>query len=197
MMETRSSIERCGANVVSRRHTLKQGLALISCGLAPAIASSKALSVPKYIGISRSGDAQFNAVLLNVHGEPLNVLELPGRAHGVAANAKHGFATVFARRPGHYLYCFDLSLAAEPRLVSAAPGRHFYGHGVYSNNCDYLFATENDYESARGVVGIYNVIQGYQRVGELDTHGVGPHDIISIPNSNRLIVANGGIRTHH
>ena len=36
----------------------------------------------------------------------------------------------------------------------------------------------------------------YRQVGELPAHGVGPHEVVLMPDGKTLAVANGGIRTH-
>ena len=63
-------------------------------------------------------------------------------------------------------------------------------------NGDFLYLTENDYayEGTRGVIGVYDVANDYQRIDELGTFGIGPHEIAL--NGEQLIVANGGIQTH-
>ena len=75
-------------------------------------------------------------------------------------------------------------------------GSHFYGHGVFSADGRTLFATENDYESGQGVVGIYDASERFQRLGEYRSHGIGPHELILMPDGKTLAIANGGIRTH-
>ncbi|MEL7048401.1 MAG: DUF1513 domain-containing protein, partial [Pseudomonadota bacterium] len=47
-----------------------------------------------------------------------------------------------------------------------------------------------------GVIGIYDVTAGLLRIGEIPSHGIGPHDILLTPDGETLVVANGGIETH-
>ncbi|ERI53580.1 hypothetical protein N878_14860, partial [Pseudomonas sp. EGD-AK9] len=82
------------------------------------------------------------------------------------------------------------------RLVTPA-GRHFNGHAVFHKGGDWLYATENDTnEPGRGVLGVYR-LQGERlvRAGEHASHGVGPHQLLWMPDGETLVVANGGIRT--
>src|SRR5690606_10593254 len=44
--------------------------------------------------------------------------------------------------------------------------------------------------------GIFDVAGGYRRVGEFDTHGAGPHEMLLSADGTMLVVANGGIETH-
>ena len=80
--------------------------------------------------------------------------------------------------------------------LQAPADRHFYGHGVFSRDGRLLFTTENDYENERGVIGVWDAADGYRRLAEFDSHGIGPHDLRLMPDGNTLVVANGGIATH-
>ncbi len=53
-------------------------------------------------------------------------------------------------------------------------------------------------QAGRGVLGIYDAGgQGaYRRIGEFSTDGVGPHEVVLMPDGRTLCVANGGILTH-
>ena len=121
---------------------------------------------------------------------------LPARGHGVAFHPSQPHGVVFARRPGTFAAVLDTTHGTVLRWIEAAAGRHFYGHGVFSADGSKLFATENDYAAARGVIGIYDTGAGYARIGELSSHGIGPHDLRLMPDATMLVVANGGIRTH-
>ncbi len=106
---------------------------------------------------------------------------------------------VFARRPGRFLSIIDLHARDDDRTqltIDAADERHFYGHGCFSADGRWLFATENDYDNARGVIGVYDAHNDWQRVREFPSHGVGPHDIALAGDGHTLLVANGGIETH-
>ena len=56
--------------------------------------------------------------------------------------------------------------------------------------------TENDYEAGRGVIGVRDALDGYRQIGELPSHGVGPHEATLMPDGQTLAIANGGVRTH-
>ncbi|MEM8596727.1 MAG: DUF1513 domain-containing protein, partial [Pseudomonadota bacterium] len=47
-----------------------------------------------------------------------------------------------------------------------------------------------------GRLGIWDAHAGYARIGEVSTGGIGPHDLLLMPDGVTLVVANGGIRTH-
>ena len=151
---------------------------------------------PRWLGTARFADDDHRAVALDADGRPLSERRLPERAHGLAVHAGRGIGCVFARRSGNWLYAFDLADLGGARRVDAPPGRRFSGHGCYSRDGRRLYTTENDIERQRGVIGVHDVTRGYRRVGELDSHGVGPHEIVRPPDSELLVVANGGIATH-
>jgi hypothetical protein len=81
-------------------------------------------------------------------------------------------------------------------LFTTPANRHFYGHGVFSPDGRLLWATEHDNETRQGLLGVYSATQGYKRIGELKTFGIGPHEVILLADGRTLAVANGGIETH-
>lgn len=121
---------------------------------------------------------------------------LPGRGHAAAIHLARNEAVMVARRPGEFAAVLDLDHGRVSRMIEAIDGRHFYGHAAYSADGRLLFATENDFDTGVGVVGIYDARDDYRRVAELPSHGIGPHDIALGGNGDALIVANGGIQTH-
>lgn len=120
---------------------------------------------------------------------------LPGRGHDVAFEPGRGLCVAFARRPGTFAVAFDLVGARAPEVIAAAPGRHFFGHGVFTPDGALLYATENDFAAGRGVVGVYDVRDGWRRIGEMPTGGIGPHELVWTEPGRTLAVANGGVDT--
>lgn len=122
-------------------------------------------------------------------------LPMPARGHSFAIDPARKVAVHFARRPGAFALAIDLARGIFSSEFSAPENRHFYGHGVFSRDGRLLYATENDFEGERGVIGIYDATDGYRRTGEIASHGIGPHDIRLLSDGNTLVVANGGILT--
>lgn len=119
---------------------------------------------------------------------------LPARGHAAAARPRLAEAVAFGRRPGRYALVLD---CAEGRVVAelAAPaGRAFQGHGAFSPDGATLFTTETA-EEGRGLLGVWDAVAGYKRIGEVSSGGIGPHEILLTPDGRRLAVANGGIAT--
>jgi len=138
----------------------------------------------------------FGIAILNTAGDIISSEELPARGHDLVQCPTTGNILVFARRPGVFAALFDH--AGRPiGQANAAPNRHFYGHGVFSSDGKYFYATENDFNNARGIIGIYRTdSQQVERIGEFFSGGIGPHDIQLSEDGQYLIVANGGIETH-
>jgi len=138
----------------------------------------------------------FGAALLNERGELVARIGLPQRGHDICFSPDGTIAVAFARRPGTVAVAFDPAGRRPPVTIASSEGRHFYGHGAFSSDGRLLYATENDFERARGVIGIYAVTAGYRRIGEFDTYGVGPHEMLPMPDGKTFAIANGGIETH-
>ncbi|CAM3773812.1 DUF1513 domain-containing protein [Parendozoicomonas haliclonae] len=122
-------------------------------------------------------------------------LPIPARAHGISLHPLGQTAVCHDRRPGRRMYVVDLETRSLIHTLSAEDNRHFFGHGVFSPDGDWLYTTENNYESGHGVIGVYNTVT-WKREAELSSHGVGCHQLCLHPDGKTLVVANGGILTH-
>jgi hypothetical protein len=147
---------------------------------------------------ARKNGGRHEAALIDAQGQDRRVIPLPGRGHSFAIDAGGGRVVAFGRQPGFFAIAFDVDGKRPPQRLDVAPGRHFFGHGVFSPDGRLMAATENDYEAGRGVLGLYDASEagGYRRVGEISTYGVGPHEVVLMPDGRTLCVANGGILTH-
>ncbi|MDR9763686.1 DUF1513 domain-containing protein [Rhizobium redzepovicii] len=144
----------------------------------------------------RAADGSFAVATVTERGEIIDQVKLPARAHGMAFSAVSGRTVAFARRPGTYAMIFDPWHRSEPIVISAREDRHFYGHGAFSPDGRFLYASENDFDGNRGMIGIYDAGNRFTRIGEYETYGIGPHDMTVSDDGGLLIVANGGIETH-
>lgn len=123
-------------------------------------------------------------------------LALPARGHNATVRPHTDEGLVVARRPGTFAVTFGLEDGDARHHIKPAAGRHFYGHGIYSEDGRTLWMTENDFEHGQGVIGIYDARDGYTRIGEFPSGGIGPHQLLLMADGRTLAVANGGIRTH-
>lgn len=148
-----------------------------------------------YVNAKVDADGRFRVTAFDGEGTIAFDLPLPERGHAFTAAPDGGDGVIFARRPGTWALVIDRRGGAIRQAIASAPGRHFFGHGVYSRDGRLLYATENDYEGGRGIIGIYDAAAGYERLGEFPSHGIDPHDL-RLLDDNTLVVANGGILTH-
>jgi len=89
---------------------------------------------------------------------------------------------------------FDYMSGNVVKLMPAGKNRHFYGHGVFSNDGAWLYATEGHSRTSEGVIGVFDVHNNYQKVDEFTGFGLGPHEVIIMPDG-RLVIGVGGVHT--
>nr|WP_272211947.1 DUF1513 domain-containing protein [Marinicella sp. W31]MDC2877840.1 DUF1513 domain-containing protein [Marinicella sp. W31] len=182
--------------LVDRRSFVKAAGAAFLAGLQPqaALALSRADAV--YATGIRKPDRSFALALMSEAGDFIAEIDLPDRIHGLAASPVTGQVVAFARRPGTFVLVFSPDGSGGRFIIHAVADRHFYGHGAFSPDGRFLYASENDFENRSGVIGIYDGHDGFVRVGEYPTYGIGPHDLAVSPDGRYLVAANGGIETH-
>ncbi len=178
------------------RRTLLLGAAASAAAAGVPLPAAAGYRRPLYAAARKGADGRYSAAVFTADGEDINVVALPGRGHDITVSAAGGDCVVFARRPGNFAIAFTADGRRAPIAFTTPPDRHFYGHGVFSRDGRLLYATENDFESARGIIGIYDVGAGYRRIGELWSGGVGPHDLALLEGGRVLVVANGGLVEH-
>ena len=129
---------------------------------------------------------------------------MPERVHDIVIQPKFDnplaidkarHVVVMGRRPSEKFWMLDTATGQVQYAIKADADRHFYGHACYSLDGTQLYVTENDTVSLEGKIGIYDATNGYQKMVEFDSHGIGPHELIMHSDGETLIVANGGIKT--
>ncbi len=179
-----------------RRAFLKAAGAGFVASLVPQRAEALDRAELVFASSIRKQAGGYAAALVSEAGTLISSVDLPDRGHDLTFSPVTGQAVVFARQPGTFAVVFDPAGAVAPQTITSAEGRHFFGHGAFSPDGKLLYATENDFENARGVIGIYDVAGGFRRIGEFDTFGTGPHEMLLMPDGETFVVANGGIETH-
>lgn len=147
-------------------------------------------------GCVRQADGSFAVALFDAQGTIVARETLPGRGHGIAVSPDGCTAVAFARRPGRFALAVDVARGQAQHAFTTPAGRHFYGHGVFSPDGRLLYAPENDYANATGVIGMYDATDGFRRVDEIPGGGIGPHEAILLDGGRTMAVAVGGIVTH-
>ncbi|MCB5173598.1 DUF1513 domain-containing protein [Microvirga lenta] len=178
---------------IDRRSFLAALGAAIGAGLAPRAALA---GEPVYVSACADAAGVHHVAAFSLDGSLRFATTLPSRGHDITLRPGGRELVVFARRPGNWLAVLDPGSGHVRKVVPAAPDRHFYGHGTFSPDGRLLFATENRIVTGEGIVGIYDADAGYARIGEMATNGPGPHDLAFLPGGERLVIANGGVRTH-
>ncbi len=168
---------------------------MLAAGLCPSPVWADAGS-PAFLSAGKKRHGAYVLCGLCERGRLAFEIPLPARGHAAAAHPFLAEAVAFARRPGMFAIVINCISGRERAWLNAPAGRHFNGHGAFSGDGELLYTTENDYEAARGVVGIWDARNGYERIGEFPSGGVGPHDIKLMPDGKTLVAANGGIETH-
>lgn len=144
----------------------------------------------------RRTDGSFGCAVFAEDGRIVCDVPLPDRGHDVAFDPVSRRAIAFARRPRTFAVLFDPLSGKIERTLTSVEGRHFFGHGFFSPDGRLLYATENDFTEARGLIGVYDVQRDFARIGEFETHGMDTHEALLMPDGETIVVANGGIETH-
>ncbi|MDY8108975.1 DUF1513 domain-containing protein [Fulvimarina sp. 2208YS6-2-32] len=182
--------------LISRRAFLSGAGAAFAAGLLPREADALAATDALFASAVRRADGSYGCAVFAEDGRILCDVPLPGRGHDVAFDPLRSRAVAFARRPRTFAVVFDPVSGTITRTLGARKGRHFFGHGFFSPDGRLLYATENDYAEARGLIGVYDVERGFVRIGEFETHGMDTHEALLMPDGETIVVANGGIETH-
>ena len=73
-----------------------------------------------------------------------------------------------------------------PALVRAERRRRGVGRSQVAREIGVSSTLVARFEAGQGVLGIYDVSGGFTRIGEVPTHGVGPHEVLLSPDGRIL-----------
>lgn len=177
--------------MTSRRNFL---VTLLAAGAAPSLGWA-AIGNPAYLAAAQEPDGTFALFGLTEDGTETFRVPLPARGHAGAGHPLRAEAVAFARRPGMYALVINCATGAVLARLVPPEGRQFNGHGGFAEGGAILFTSEQDSDTSAGVIGLWDVEAGYLRLGEISTHGIGPHDLRLMPDGQTLVIANGGIAT--
>ncbi|MHA6346787.1 DUF1513 domain-containing protein [Roseivivax sp. CAU 1761] len=159
---------------------------------APPPSSWADAGAPAYLSAAQLADGSHRLIGLSAAGAELFRIRIPDRGHAAAAHPEAPEAVAFARRPGTFALVIDCARRCVAHRLSAPAGRHFSGHGVFAAAGDLLCTAESDIATGEGRIGLWSRPEGYRRVGEIATGGIGPHDILRL--GDVLAVAHEGRR---
>ncbi|KQT85951.1 DUF1513 domain-containing protein [Aurantimonas sp. Leaf443] len=182
--------------LVARRDFMAGAGALFLAGLSSRQAEALERSDALFGAACRRADGSFGCAVFTEDGRLVSTVALPERGHDIAFDPVSRRAVAFARRPRTFALVFDPLTGAASRTLASPPGRHFFGHGFFSPDGRLLYATENDFDASRGLIGVYDVAADFARIGEFETHGIDTHEALLMADGETIVVANGGIETH-
>lgn len=184
---------------LNRRRFLQAGAAgalamtLSGCSLLPRRSGQE---TNFYAGALGYPDGRFAVGAVNRQGQLLWQSPVETRCHSGCRRPGNSDLVFFERRPGWSFYVFDQRNGTRRFHIRALPGEHFVGHGVFSPDGRWLYATASRYEQGRGIVAVYDAVNGYERTDTFDLEGTGPHQITLHPDGATLVIGLGGILTH-
>lgn len=150
---------------------------------------------PLYVACRDSADGRSFAAVFSAGGRDVFSTVLPARGHDAVERPGGREIVVFARRPGNWAVAFDPTRGQVVTTILSEKDRHFLGHGAFTADGRLLYAGENDTTNGSGVLGIYDATDGYRRIGETPSLGIGPHDMKLSVDGRTLVVANGALMT--
>ncbi|MEI4484950.1 DUF1513 domain-containing protein [Frigidibacter sp. MR17.14] len=168
---------------------------LAAAGTIPRLGWADAGS-PAFLAAAKDADGQFALYGVGADGADRFRIPLPARGHAGAVHPTEPLAVAFARRPGTFAVVLNCVTGEELAVLESPEGRHFMGHGSFSPDGRLLYTAENDFVTTRGKIGLWSRDHGWRRIAELESHGIGPHDVQFLPDGVTLVVANGGIETN-
>lgn len=167
---------------------------LLAASAVPTLTWADAGS-PAFLACAKEGDGSYALYGLAANGADTFRIPLPARGHAGAGHPVRPEAVFFARRPGSYALVVDCAVGAVRHRLEPAEGRQFNGHGAFLEGGSILVTSEQVTDGSDGRLGIWDADAGYARIGELATGGIGPHEVLLLPDGRTVAVANGGIQT--
>jgi hypothetical protein len=182
---------------MKRRSFLGLGSALVAASAVGGWTLTRNTEQPLLLSARDDADGRHYAVGYRLDGTRVFATPVSERCHDVYAHPHLPLAVFVGRRPSRESYLIDSRDGTLLQILASPPDRHFYGHGVFHASGDWFYTTENDTADAgRGVLGVYRVEERQLvRADEHSTHGIGPHQLLWMPDGETLVIANGGIRT--
>lgn len=167
---------------------------LLAAGAAPRVGWA-AVGGPAYLAAAKEPDGAFALFGLAEDGTETFRVPLAARGHAGAGHPRRAEAVAFARRPGTFALVINCITGRAMYDLAPPEGRQFNGHGVFAEAGALLFTSEQLGDTSAGVIGLWDVEAGYVRIGETQSHGIGPHELRLMPDGQTLVIANGGIAT--
>ncbi|AFN78970.1 putative lipoprotein [Stutzerimonas stutzeri DSM 10701] len=182
---------------MKRRTFFGLGSALLAASALCGWTFTRQSQQPLLLSARDDAEGRHYAVGYHLDGSQAFATPVAERCHDAYAHPHLPLAVFVGRRPSRESYVIDCRDGSLLQVIESPRDRHFYGHGVFHKDGDWFYATENDTsDPGRGVIGVYRVEERrLVRTGEHSSHGLGPHQLLWMPDGETLVIANGGIRT--
>jgi hypothetical protein len=186
---------------LTRRQILKAFAALgVTLPAANALINSNLFkfSETSEVWLSAQGREtnQFSLGLINPSHDLPQIALSNFRGHGLCQNPVQTEQVVMiARRPGIQGMVMNLLSGEVDHVFQSGKDHHMQGHACFSHDGQYLFSSESNYKTGQGKI-IVRETNNFKQVQEFSSHGIGPHELLMIPHSEQLVIANGGLLTH-
>lgn len=142
-----------------------------------------------------SDEASYGIVSAREPFMEASVITTGFRGHDVAQDPTRPTEFVlFGRRPGTTSAVADVRTGQVRAMLRAKPGHAFQGHGFFTPDGRHLLASEADTFTGAGLLTVRET-ESYSLVRDIDTHGIGPHEVLLMPDETTVVVANGGLLT--
>ncbi|MEL6188488.1 MAG: DUF1513 domain-containing protein [Myxococcota bacterium] len=152
-----------------------------------------ATPIERWLAATGDDESSYGIVLASADGEA-TVIHTGFRGHDLVHRPGSSRVIMFGRRPGTFAIEVDVERGEIVRTLEAAEDRALQGHGCFTPDGRLLITCEADIESGQGRLVVRDA-DGLAILRELDSHGIGPHQIALMPDGHTLVVANGGILT--
>jgi hypothetical protein len=137
----------------------------------------------------------------------METIGIPFLGHSLAIDSTKSWAIVFPQRPeagldvqgihkpGTMACAIDLERRRIIKTFHSPPNRHFFGHGIISQDGRTLYSTVNNLATGQGIIEIRDT-GSYTIIGEIPTYGAGPHEMATLQNGTVAVVCNYGADPH-
>jgi len=115
--------------------------------------------------------------------------------HGFAFHPEQPTWVALFEKKGPGACVVDLQTERVLHTLVPSPGRRFYGHGAFTHDGRVLLATESALDDGAGALVARDAATGLL-LGEVPTHGLGPHDCTLLDDGTTMVVAHGGSALH-
>lgn len=196
-MAINGSMEKTSPTRLHRRALLTGSVhCLLASGLMPLSWATALPDAIAALGAVRLPEGGYALAAVNHQAETVWTTPFAARCHGGCTSPDGKDVVLFERRPGWSFQVLDSATGEIQQSCLPDAEEHFYGHGVFSSDGRFLYATASHYASGQGRIAVFDAHQHYRRTDTWALDGIGPHQLELSPDGTQLIVALGGIRTH-